>query len=92
MALLKNGPSAVEALQQTIQQQPEDAIAYQMLAEALRADGQESAANEAELAAIALTQRNALLFYNLGTLYMMTQRPALAINWFRLALSIDPAS
>ncbi len=80
---------AVAALQAAIQKTPEDAAIYTMLAEALRADGQDSAANEAELAAIALTQRSALIFYNLGTLYMMTQRPALAIQWLRLALRID---
>jgi len=99
MALLKKAKQylavgraqeAITVLQAALQQTPEDAATYAMLAEALRADGQDSAANEAELAAIALTQRSALIFYNLGTLYMMTQRPALAMQWFRLALGIDP--
>ncbi len=98
MALLKmaethlaagRATEALAVLQKAIQITPEDAAIYTMMAGALRADGQNSAANEAELAAIALTQHSALLFYNLGTLYMMTQRPALAIQWFRLALRID---
>jgi hypothetical protein len=90
MVSLKQGLAAIEALQQAIQREPQDAANYQALAEALRVDGQDSAANEAELAAIALAQRNALIFYNLGTLYMMTQRSTLAVKWFRLALEIDP--
>jgi len=69
---------------------PENAAIYAALADTFRSYGQEADAVEAELASIALGQRNALMLYNLGTSYLMTQRPALAVKWLRLALEIDP--
>jgi tetratricopeptide (TPR) repeat protein len=68
----------------------DDAAIYTALATSFRANGQEAEAIEEELASIALGQRNALMLYNLGTSYLMTQRPALAVKWLRLALDIDP--
>lgn len=69
----------------------QDADTFAALADALRASGRAAEADEAQMAAIALAERSALMFYNLGTFYLMTKRPALAVRWLRAALDVDPA-
>ena len=82
--------AAVDALLAASLLAPEDAAVHAALGLALRAAGRDAEAVGAELASIALGRHDALMYYNLGTSYLMTQRPALAVKWYRLALRVDP--
>ncbi|MDR3481397.1 MAG: hypothetical protein P4L91_11880 [Burkholderiaceae bacterium] len=67
----------------------DDAPLYRALALGYRAAGMADDANTAEMAALAFEQRSALMLYNIGTSFLMTQRPTQAVQWYRAALRID---
>jgi tetratricopeptide (TPR) repeat protein len=68
----------------------EDAGIYRALAIGYRAADMPAEATTAEMAALAYEQRSALMLYNIGTAFLMTQRSVQAEKWFRAALQIDP--
>jgi tetratricopeptide (TPR) repeat protein len=85
-----NIEDARTALQQAASLAPDDAAIYRALAAGFQAAGLRNESIAAEMAALAFEQHSALMLYNLGTSYLMTQRPAPAEKWYRAALRIDP--
>ncbi len=77
------------ALQRAAALAGDDAPLYRALALGYRAAGMPDDANTAEMAALAFEQRSALMLYNIGTSFLMTQRPTQAVQWYRAALRID---
>ncbi len=85
-----NIEDARAALNQAAALAGDDARLYRALAIGYQAAALPQDAITAEMAALAFEQQSALMLYNLGTSFLMTQRPALAEKWYRAALHIDP--
>jgi len=81
---------AREALQHAESLADEDAGIYRALAIAYLALDMQAEAVTADMAKLAYEHRSALMLYNIGAAFQMTQRQAQAEKWFRAALRIDP--
>ena len=78
------------ALRQSDAMAPDEAPIYRGLAAGYRAAGLEREAAVAEMAALAYEQQSAAMLYNLGTSFLMTQRPVPAERWYRACLRMAP--
>jgi hypothetical protein len=89
-----NLDQAKSALHQAATLAGDNADIYRGLMSAYRALGLASEAAIAEMAALAFEQQSyqqsALMLYNLGTMFLMTQRPLQAEKWLDAALRVDP--
>ena len=82
--------AAVADLEAAAAASPLDATLQITLAAAYETLGDRVKAAASRLAALALTERNALAIYNVATAYMNQAHLAEAERWYRVALALDP--
>ncbi|HTJ92048.1 MAG TPA: tetratricopeptide repeat protein [Pararobbsia sp.] len=83
-------PQIVNDLEAAAEASPLDATLQITLAAAYETTGDRVKAAAARLAALALTERNAIALYNIATAYMNQALLGEAERWYRVALAVNP--
>lgn len=83
-------PEAIAGLEAAAEASPLDATLQITLAAAYETIGDRVKAAAARLAALALTERNALALYNIATAYMNQAQLHEAERWYRVTLALNP--